>query len=308
MDIVTGGLGFIGNELVRQLKASGREVVVIDNENRVAPQLDDIKDIPLYKLDITDAKAIDELVTRLKPERIFHLAAIHYIPECNAQPERTMRINVEGTLAMLNTAVKNKCKHFIFASTGAVYHDSSELLKEDATISPVDIYGWSKWFAEELCRWKARTMNLTICRLFNNIGLRETNAHIVPEIMQQLRNGNRILQLGNITPIRDYISTRDTAYALIHLSERSNAAHEIYNVATGKGASVKELIDLISSILKEKIEVRIDSERFRPADKEKQLADITKLKNTLNWEPTQQVKEVLIELMKFEKLIPSESE
>ncbi|MDF2454524.1 MAG: NAD-dependent epimerase/dehydratase [Cytophagaceae bacterium] len=303
MDIVTGGLGFIGNELVRQLKASGRKVAIIDNENRIAPQLDDIKDVPRYVVNITDADEIRKVFEEVKPERVFHLAAIHYIPECNAQPEHTMHVNTEGTLAVLNAAVEHHCKHFIFASTGAVYHDSPLALCEESVIAPVDVYGYSKWFAEELCRWKSSGIQVTLCRLFNNIGLRETNAHIVPEIMSQLKQGNRILKLGNTTPIRDYISTKDTASALIRLSHRVHSGCEVYNIATGKGASVNALVKEISFLLEEQITIETDTSRFRPADKEVQLADISKLKRTLNWEPEQELKEVLLELLKFEGLI-----
>jgi UDP-glucose 4-epimerase len=303
MDIVTGGLGFIGNELVRQLLAKGRSVAIIDNENRIAPQLEDLNRVPRYTIDITDAQAVDEVIGKLKPERIFHLAAIHYIPECNAQPERTLRINTEGTLSVLNAAIKHHCKHFIFASTGAVYHDSPLALTETSPIAPVDIYGWSKWFAEELCRWKATHIPVTICRLFNNIGLRETNPHIVPEIVQQLSGGSRVLQLGNTTPVRDYISTQDTASAFIRLSELTPEGSEIYNIATGKGASVNELIECMSTLLKEDITVQTDPSRFRAADKAVQLADISKLKNKLNWEPQQDMKEVLAVVLKFDGLI-----
>jgi len=305
MDIVTGGLGFIGNELVRQLLAKGRSVAIIDNENRIAPQLEDLSKVSRHTIDITDAQSVDEVIGKLKPERIFHLAAIHYIPECNAQPERTIRINTEGTLSVLNAAIKHHCKHFIFASTGAVYHDSPLALNENAPIAPVDIYGWSKWFAEETCRWKATSIPVTICRLFNNIGLRETNAHIVPEIIQQLSTGSRVLQLGNTTPIRDYISTQDTASALIRLSELNPEGCEVYNIGTGKGASVNELIHYLSILLKEEVTVQTDPARFRAADKAVQLADITKLKNKLNWEPQQDMKDVLSVILKFEGLIAS---
>lgn len=303
MDIVTGGLGFIGNELVRQLLAKGRDVAIIDNENRIAPQLEDLNLVPRYTIDINDTQSIDEVLSKLKPERVFHLAAIHYIPECNAQPERTLHINTEGTLSVLNAAIKHQCKHFIFASTGAVYHDSPLALTETSPVAPVDIYGWSKWFAEELCRWKSSSIPVTICRLFNNIGLRETNPHIVPEIIQQLSSGSRVLQLGNTTPVRDYISTQETASALIRLSELKPDGCEVYNIATGKGASVDELIDCMSTLLKENITVQIDPARFRAADKAVQLADISKLKNKLAWEPQQNFKEVLSVVLKFEGLM-----
>ena len=302
MIVVTGGLGFIGNELVRQLQAAGEEVAVIDNENRVAPHLEDLQTVPVYKIDITDALKINEVIAMLKPQRIYHLAAIHYIPECNEFPERTIRVNVEGTLSLLNAAIKHQCEHFIMASTGAVYGDSPKQLTEEDVIAPVDIYGLSKWFAEDLCRSKSAEIQITICRLFNNIGLRETNAHIVPEIIKQLKSGTRLLQLGNTSTIRDYISTKDTAYALIQLGIRKGL-YDVFNLATGKGASVNELIDLMAHLLGEKISIETDPARFRKADKEVQLADISKLKQALNWQPQQSFKEVIADVMRFEGLI-----
>jgi UDP-glucose 4-epimerase len=303
MIVVTGGLGFIGNELVRQLKAAGEKVAILDNENRVAPAIEDLKDVPRYTIDITDGAAVDALFGTLRPRCVYHLAAIHYIPECNAYPERTIRVNVEGTLSVLNAAIKNQCERFLFASTGAVYADSPLPLSEKDEIAPVDIYGWSKWFAEELCRSKKEDIQLTICRLFNNIGLRETNAHIIPEIISQLKTGTRTLQLGNTTTIRDYISTEDTAQALIQLGKRRHDGPEVYNIATGTGASVDELIQLMSALLNEEINITTDTARFRKADKQVQLADVTKLKHTLGWEPQYALKEVVHQLMKFEGLI-----
>ena len=84
--VITGGLGFIGNELARQLMNTSR-VHIIDNGNRIAPDIDDIKHLPIYHEDITDAPVIEKIIKSIKPETVFHLAAIHFIPECNANPE-----------------------------------------------------------------------------------------------------------------------------------------------------------------------------------------------------------------------------
>jgi UDP-glucose 4-epimerase len=302
MIVVTGGLGFIGNELVRQLKEGGEQVHILDNYNRVAENIEDLIDIPITKVDITDKIAVDAIFDKLKPKIVFHLAAIHFIPECNASPEKTLRINVEGTQVLLAASIRCGCKHFLFASTGAVYKDSPAALDELYPIGPVDIYGLSKWFAEDLCRWNAKEIPVTICRLFNNMGLRETNAHIIPEIISQLKTGTRTLTLGNISPQRDYISTKDTAYALIQLSKQIPTTFEVYNVATGIGYSVKELIDMLADILGFDILVEKDPSRFRKADKEIQIANIDKLKSTLQWEPKNSVKDVLNEIVDFEKL------
>ena len=204
MIIVTGGLGFIGNELVRQLKQRGENVLIIDNRNRVAPDIEDIMDVPIEYADVVDYNTISAIFERVKPKTIYHLAAIHFIPECNENPERTLRINVEGTQSVLRAAASSGTRQFFFASSGAVYADSPNSLKEEDKIGPVDVYGYSKLFGEQLCEWYAKesSLQVAICRLFNNYGPRETNLHIIPEIIKQLKEGDE-LHPGNIKPIRE---------------------------------------------------------------------------------------------------------
>jgi nucleoside-diphosphate-sugar epimerase len=114
-----------------------------------------------------------------------------------------------------------------------------------------------------------------------------------------------VLELGNVSPVRDYISTRDTAVALMKLAQNEHTGTEVYNIATGKGASVKDLIECLSRILKQEIQIKVDPGRFRQADKQVQLADISKLKEKLKWEPEFSLEEVLLELLEFEKMIPA---
>ena len=121
MVLVTGGLGFIGNELVRQLKSSGKQVVILDNKNRIAPYIDDIGDVPLLEADLTDQIRVSDLFREIRPEVVFHMAAIHYIPECNDNPERTLRVNVEGTECILRASSASGVQKILFASSGAVY-------------------------------------------------------------------------------------------------------------------------------------------------------------------------------------------
>ncbi len=304
MDIITGGYGFIGNELVRQLKDLSDDLVIIDNLNRVAPQIGDIRAVRLEEAGITDHGKMREIIMDLKPDRIFHLAAIHFIPECNDNPERTVRINVEGTLGLLRSAAEAGVSHFLYASSGAVYGDSDDALTEGAEIAPVDIYGWSKWQAEQLCGFVSRTqgLNVSVCRFFNNYGPRETNAHIIPEIISQLRSGD-VLQLGNIKPRRDYIHTADTAKALIRMGDLPPSGVRVVNVASGDHASVEEIIGIMKELLNRDIRVEKDPSRFRKADKLVQVADIGALTDLLGWSPEIRLKAGLRELLKFEGLL-----
>jgi UDP-glucose 4-epimerase len=147
---VTGGLGFIGNEVVRQLLKKG-EVTVIDNYARVAKDTEDLDQVSIYKADITDQKAMEEIIGHIAPDVLIHLAAIHFIPECNANLPFTLRVNAEGTLSVLSACQKANVKHTLVASSGAVYADSPERLTEYSPVVPSDIYGFSKKAAEDLC-------------------------------------------------------------------------------------------------------------------------------------------------------------
>jgi UDP-glucose 4-epimerase len=303
MYLITGGLGFIGNELARQL-ASQSEVVILDNRTRVAPRIEDLSPLPVHVVDITAHEQVAALVRDLKPQVVFHLAAIHYIPECNAHPERTLCVNVEGTLGMLNACAAAGVGHFLLASSGAVYADSGLPLNESSTVAPVDIYGWTKWFAEELCRWEMRRSGLpvTVCRLFNNYGPRETSRHIIPELIHQARAGDQ-LSLGNTTTRRDYIHTSDTVTALTALARTPPDGERTVNIGSGTDASVEELVVILGELLGRSFNITRDPSRLRAADKQVQRADIRALQALTGWTPQVELRSGLEQLLRFEGLL-----
>lgn len=301
--VVTGGLGFVGNELVRQLKPRGH-VTILDNRNRVAPDIADIGDVPVHDLDITDAGAVQRAMADIKPDVVFHLAAIHFIPECNDNPERTLRVNVEGTLSVLRAAAAAGARKVVAASSGAVYADSSEALREDSPAEPVDIYGHSKVIGEQIGRWYQQEsgLRLVMVRLFNVYGPRETNLHILPEVITQLRRSD-VLQLGSTTPRRDFIFTKDAAEGFIRLADAETPAYMHVNLASGHHASVDELIQRMSRMLHRSTRIETDPRRFRKADKLIQVADIELLRRLTGWSPRYDLDSGLDELLRYEGLL-----
>lgn len=303
MFLVTGGFGFIGNELVRQLQQH-HSVSILDNSTRVAPRIEDIASTESFDVEVTNYGKVCEVLDQKKPEVVFHLAALHYIPECNAFPEKTLHTNVAGTEAILRACVATGVKHVLVASSGAVYGDSPNPLNESDPLLPVDIYGMSKAFTEELCQYHARDkgIKITALRLFNNYGPRETNPHIIPEIIAQLRETD-CLRLGNVKPRRDYIHTSDTATALRLLALNPPAPYRVVNIASGRSASVEELITLIATILDRDISIETDRSRFRKSDKLVQIANISYLKKLTNWSPEVDLNSGLEELLRFEGML-----
>jgi len=302
--LVTGGLGFVGNELVRQLRRQQHEVAILDNRNRVAPRIEDLEDVPVLEVDITDTAGTQAAVRRVRPDFVIHLAAIHFIPECNAHPERTLRVNVEGTLAVLRAAHGAGARKVVAVSSGAVYADSPVALAESSLVAPVDIYGHSKKMAEDIAEWYHGSTGLPVImvRLFNVFGPRETNAHIIPEIIGQLRSSST-LRLGNITPRRDFIFTEDAAEGLWRLVQAETAPFLRVNLASGSHASVRELIDHLGRLLGRAIQVETDPTRFRQADKAIQRSDIALLERLTGWRPRVTVEEGLRRLLRFESLL-----
>ena len=304
---VIGGVGFIGNEVVRQLLSQQRQVFIIDNKNRTAPDIEDLKAVKLYEVDIRNYEALDKVMASEKPDVLIHLAAIHFIPECNQNPANTIAVNVEGTVNVLRMAERYKVSHTVIASSGAVYGDSPEHLTEyGSTIAPVDIYGWTKKHVEDITSLYAQnnpTLKFTLFRLFNTYGPRETNAHILPEIIQQLKVSDT-LSLGNIKPRRDMVFTEDVAHAIIALADRQKGqAIEVVNLCSGSHASVEEMIALIAKLTGRNIHVKEDLARYRKADKLVQVGSNAKLLELIGYQPATDLKEGVRKLLVYESLV-----
>lgn len=301
--LVTGGLGFVGNEVVRQ----GRElceVAIVDNKNRIAPRIEDIQDVLLYETDILDSENLKKAFLDFQPDTVLHLAAIHFIPECNADPARTLRVNVEGLQNVLSACKHHKVRHVTAISSGAVYADSAEALSESSEVAPVDIYGWSKLYDEGLCKLYGEETGapVSVIRLFNVFGPRETNAHIIPEILEQLKTTST-LQLGNISTHRDFIHTSDAARGMLAVAQGEPSAPRTLNLATGTHASMQDVIDMIGTALGREITVERDAARFRKADKQVQFANIDKIKAETGWAPQFDLETGIRQLVEFEGLV-----
>ena len=285
---ITGGAGFIGSAIVPVLKKKGYDIFVYDNLSFGNRSFINVSDNNFFKEDIRDAHKIEGIITRINPDIVIHLAAIHFIPYCNEHPYEAADINIRGTLNVLN-ACKNipALKKFFLASTAAVYPICEKGIKETHKLHPLDIYGLSKLTGEHLCReFQLETgIDTIICRFFNAFGPNETNPHLIPEIEKQLKKGLRIIKLGNLTPKRDFIHTYDMAAAVNQLLKLKNVEYETFNLGRGIEYSVTEIVEAFERQLNEAIEVEIDPTRVRKVEREHLLADVTKLKEVTGWKP-----------------------
>ncbi len=286
--LLTGGAGFIGSSIIPELKASGHKIHVIDNLSFGKRELANVSDSFFSKVDIRDKEKIEIIFEDFKPDWLLHLAAIHFIPYCNKNPIETVEVNMKATLNLLNIAKKyKKLRGVLLASTAAVYPIHNNYIDESLPPDPLDIYGITKLMCEHLLHefYLETSINSTICRFFNAFGPNETNPHLIPEILNQIKNGNRIIKLGNLEPKRDFIHTFDMAKAVRGLIEKPAKGYEIFNLGRGIEYSVTEIVKAFEKAIQSPITIEQDSLRMRKTDRLHLLADITKLKKYLDWEP-----------------------
>ena len=305
--LVTGGAGFIGCHLVEKLVDDGREVLVYDNLSfgKLENIKENINQIQFIEGDINDYSLLEKTFRTFRPDIVFHLAAIHFIPYCNAHPREAVYVNVDGSHAITKICSLYPPQKLIFASTAAVYPPSDNPHSEIDESTGYDIYGATKMFGESLMHLFARQTQIpTIsCRFFNAYGPKETNDHVIPHIVKQLENGEISIKLGNIEPKRDYIYTTDMVDALIKIAEKTIHGYEVLNIATGSEFSVEELVKIIRSILKKEIKIESVDEFKRKSDRPHLCANISRIKETVGWTPQYDIKTGLTMLLRNHVLI-----
>ncbi|MBS7786427.1 NAD(P)-dependent oxidoreductase [Flavobacterium sp. CYK-55] len=298
--LVTGGAGFIGSAIVPKMQKEGHDVFVLDNLSFGSRAFISVDDAHFFEGDIRDADFVNKTFDSVQPDAIVHLAAIHFIPYCNANPFESADINIRGTMNILDAARKIKnLKKVFFASTAAVYPISDHAVDENHTLLPLDIYGLTKLTGERLCSefHLSTGIDTICCRFFNAFGPNETNPHLIPEIEKQLRNGARTIALGNLAPKRDFIHTFDMANAVYALVILENTGYDTFNLGRGIEYSVTEIVATFEELLGEKITVEIDPARTRKVERMHLLANVDKLKTRTGWSPNWSIEEGIKDLI-----------
>ncbi|MBI5405405.1 MAG: GDP-mannose 4,6-dehydratase [Candidatus Kerfeldbacteria bacterium] len=301
---ITGGAGFIGSHVAAQALAQGFKVTVFDDLSVGRKSfLPKSRSLKFIKGDILNTAGLAAAIKRARPDVVIHLAAIHHIPTCERYPERTMRVNIEGTQSVLRAA--QGVKRIVFASTGALYQDE-DTLRETTPKQPRDIYGFTKFACEQLLELHARRQptQIVMGRLFNTVGPHETNQHIIPDILAQLVKGKRTIQLGNMNRYRDYVHVRDVARALLRLATARVAKQfDVFNIGTGREHSVRDIVALCERYLGHSITVVQSQLRVRKNDRLHQCANIRKITTQLGWRPRQTLADAIREMMAEQGLV-----
>lgn len=297
--LVTGGSGYIGSHISRLLAERGDHVVVADDFVTGLPHR--IAGFDQLAVDLHAPGAVDALEAIMRKHEVsavVHLAARKQVPESVAQPLRYLRENMAGLAAVLEASTRAGVSRFVFSSSAAVYGDARGVVDEGAPCEPVNPYGQSKlageWLTADVAsQTPLRAMSL---RYFNVAGagwpdLADTAVlNLVPMVIDRLESGESPVIFGDdyATPdgtcVRDFIHVLDLARAhlagLDHLATQS-APHVVYNVGTGSGSSVREVVDGIRRRWPDSPSPRIVARR--EGDPATVVADPTSIQSHLGW-------------------------
>jgi len=301
--LITGVNGFCGKHLSSYLSQKYPEVEIfgIDINEPSTP----LPGIQFTKSDITDYESISTTLSQIQPDAVFHLAGTFDYGDLLS----LYKINVIGTENVMKAAgCLPKSIRIILASSAAVYGavlPEDNPIKEEKRSSPVSHYGISKLAMEMIGKMhgkKRENLKIIIARTFNLIGQGLSPLLFPGKLAKQIleasrQRENKTIQVGNINTVRDFIAIKDAvkAFGLLAIKGKEN---DIYNIGSGKGKKIKDLIDLFIDAVDPGIGVIIDRNLFKEIDPEKSIADITKIKNHTGWEPQTTLKESVLDSIK----------
>lgn len=322
--LVTGGAGYVGSHTTLQLLLGGYMVVVIDNLDnsseeavkRVAQLAGKYGDnLTFYKIDLLDKEAMEKLFSSTKFDAVIHFAGLKAVGESVAKPLRYYGNNIVGTLNLLEMMASQGCKKLVFSSSATVYGQPKEVpCTEDFPICAMNPYGRTKLFIEEICRdvqqadpeWK-----IILLRYFNPVGAHPSGFigedprgipnNLMPFVQQvAVERRPELTVFGNDYPtndgtgVRDYIHVMDLSdghiAALNKIFKTEDLGCEVYNLGTGRGTSVLEMVAAFEKASGKKIPLKIANRR--PGDAETVYASTEKAEHELNWKAQYGIEEM----------------
>lgn len=325
--LVTGGLGFIGSHTVVELANSNFEVVIADNlynsKEEVLEKLEKItgKKFELYKYDLTDKSKVEEIFQKENIDGVIHFAGYKAVGESVREPLMYYQNNLISTINLLEVMKKHNVKRFVFSSSATVYGDNGhtkyvESMGRGETTSP---YGTTKAMIEKILEdlyFSDKTWNITLLRYFNPVGAHESGLigeepngipnNLMPYVMKVASGKLETLSIfGNDYPtvdgtgVRDYIHVVDLAKGHVKALENAPAGLNVYNLGSGKGVSVLELVKTFEKVNNIKVNYKIVDRR--PGDLPEYFADSEKALKELGWKTEKTIEDICRDSWNYEK-------
>ena len=292
--LVTGASGFVGRHLVAHLRDCGDEVIESD-------------------VDITDRDAMTAHVAEAAPTVVYHLAAQADVGGSWARPIPTIRVNVEGTVNVLDAAVAAGVERVLAVTSADIYGPVTETdlpLTEEQTVRPVSPYGASKAAADIMCvsAGLAHDLDIVRARSFNHLGPGQNDKFVASAIASRIvaneQSGGDTVMVGNLEARRDFTDVRDVVRAYRLLMTDGDRG-EVYHVCSGTDRPVKELADLLIAMAERPMQLAIDEGLFRPVDLKVLRGDPSKIRSATGWEADIPIETTLRDLLDFWRANPA---
>ena len=311
--LVTGAAGFVGQWLCSALAQRGDEVTGT-TVDRSAPAVrtgaaDALSSVRWRQADLRQPEAIAAVVDEARPELVFHLAGVTFVPSADADPGQAFEVNVVGAARLLGALGQRKRAGVldpvvVVVGSGEQYgrHDEAAPLREGAEQRPLSVYGATKVAQETaaLQAWRSSGLRVICTRSFNHTGAGQPDHMLVPALVRRALGLRGIadarLPIGNTTPVRDFLHVGDVVDAYLRLAERG-APGEVYNVASGQGRSVGDLAELVLARAGARATLEPVPEFMRPVDLPVLVGDPTKLREATGWRPRAGIEHAIDELI-----------
>ncbi|GAA0612170.1 MULTISPECIES: NAD-dependent 4,6-dehydratase LegB [Thalassospira] len=293
--LVTGADGFIGSHLVEELVRQGREVKALVLYNSFdswgwldqAPQ--EIKDaIEVVSGDVRDPICVRNAMTGCGA--VMHLAALIAIPYSYVAPHSYVDVNVVGTLNVVQAARDLGVEKIMHTSTSEVYGTAQFVpITEEHPLVGQSPYSASKIGADQIAMsyWRSFEVPVAIARPFNTYGPRQSARAVIPTVITQIAGGKKTIELGALSPTRDFNFVKDTVQGMIAILDGKASVGKVINIGSGYEISVGDMVELVAEIMNAEVEIISKNERIRPeaSEVERLLADASVAKSLLDWEP-----------------------
>jgi|SRR3989344_29787 len=287
--LVLGGAGFIGSSLVRGLMKEGANVIVYDNFSfGHIKNLQEIgQNIKVINADILDYEKLSSVIQQHNVKIMFHLVANPFIPNSYKYPEEIFNLITKGTQNVLKACEQLEVEKLLYVSSAEIYGNYKYLpIDENHPCKPLSVYASAKLAADKKCSeaYKQKKIPVTILRLFNTFGPRETHPYIIPDLISQLSVSN-IARIGNTKSKRSFVYVEDVIDAFMKIMKK-NLNGEIINVGNNYSYSIEQLAKIIGNLFgHDKIKIVIESKRKRKLDPKNLECDYSKAKDIIDWKP-----------------------
>ena len=309
--LVTGISGFAGNYLARKLLDLGHNKIygAYLSEKSLGTLSDISSKLELSQLDLMDNKAVKNVIEKVSPDEVYHLAAIASSAQSFKEPNLVMTNNINSQLNLLEAVRKlNLHSRIMIISSAEVYGKVNPVdlpIDEDTPLRPVNPYAVSKLTQDFMgLQYNiAYGMNIIRVRPFNHIGPRQSEQFSTSSFAKkiaEIEKGKRepVLTVGNLEVKRDFTDVKDMVWAYILLMEKG-VAGDVYNIGSGKAYKMSEILDMMLSFSSAKIKIETDPNLLRPSDNPELICDNTKIKNLTGWMPKIPLEETLKDILEY---------